>query len=101
MLRDGAQSGEMLALRLWATPVQLRAEGSEQAVPLWIGSVQTLQHQRAFEVVGMWRPLREAGSSLEALTGAVEGLEHRVALHPQSQVPVLRIRTDRPAAPRN
>ncbi len=100
MLRDGAQPGEMLALRLWATPVQLRPEGSGRAVPLWIGSVQTLQHQRAFEVVGMWRPLREAGSSLEALTEATEGLEHRVALHPQSQVPVLRIRTDRSAPPK-
>ena len=99
MLRDGARPGEMLALRLWATPVRLQADdaGFGEAVPLWIGSVQTLQHQRAFEVVGMWRPLREAGSSLEALTRSVEGLEHRVALHPQSQVPVLRIRTDRPA----
>jgi hypothetical protein len=45
----------------------------------------------------MWRPLREAGSSLEALTEATEGMEQRVALHPESQVPVLRIRTDRPA----
>lgn len=93
MLRDGPKPGEMLALRLWAAPVRLQPG----EVPLWIGSVQTLQHQRAFEVVGMWRPLREAGSSLEALIEATEPLEHRVALHPQSQVPVLRIRTDRPA----
>jgi hypothetical protein len=93
MLRDGPGPDEMLALRLWAAPVRLQPG----EVPLWIGSVQTLQHQRAFEVVGMWRPLREAGSSLEALVKATEPLEHRVALHPQSQVPVLRIRTDRPA----
>ena len=92
MLRDGAKPGEMLALRLWAAPVSLQPG----EVPLWIGSVQTLQHQRAFEVIGMWRPLREAGSSLEALTQTIEPMEHRVALHPQSQVPVLRIRTDRP-----
>lgn len=93
MLRDGPQPGEMLALRLWAAPVRLQPGD----VPLWIGSVQTLEHQRAFEFVGMWRPLREAGSSLEALVTAIEPMEHRVALHPQSQVPVLRIRTDRPA----
>ncbi len=93
MLRESARPGEMLALRLWAAPVRLQPGDA----PLWIGSVQTLQHQRAFEVVGMWRPLREAGSSLDALTEAIGPLEHRVALHPQSQVPVLRIRTDRPA----
>jgi hypothetical protein len=90
MLRAGTRPGEMLALRLWAAPTHLQPGD----VPLWIGSVQTLRHQRAFEVVGMWRPLREAGSSLDALTEDSGSLQHRVALHPQSQVPVLRIRTD-------
>ena len=97
MLRAGARPGEMLALRLWAATTHLQpGEPSADALPLWIGSVQTLQHQRAFEVIGMWRPLREAGSSLDALTADMGPLQHRIALHGESQVPVLRIRTDHP-----
>ena len=91
MLRPGARAGEMLALRLWAAPTQLQPGN----LPLWIGSAQTLQHQRALEFVGMWRPLREAGSSLEALSTDIGELEHLTEPHPESQLPVLRIRTDR------
>ncbi|RZA28575.1 MAG: hypothetical protein EOP92_39200 [Lysobacteraceae bacterium] len=101
MLRAGARPGEMLALRLWSVPTRLQPQGSTgpaQTLPLWIGSVQTLQHQRALEFVGMWRPLREAGSSLDALAADIGGLPHILAPHPASQLPVLRIRTDRGAA---
>ena len=90
MLRDGEQPGELLALRLWAAPVQLQPG----KVPLWLGSAQTLQHQRAFDTIGMWRPLREADSSLDALIANMGTLQHRVAPHPGSELPVLRIRTD-------
>ena len=90
MLRPGAQPGEMLALRLWAVPMQLQPGNA----PLWIGSAQTLEHQRGLKLVGMWRPLREAGSSLDALSSAIGNLEHRTGLHAESQLPVLRIRTD-------
>ncbi|HEY5971588.1 MAG TPA: VTT domain-containing protein [Pseudoxanthomonas sp.] len=90
MLREGARPGEMLALRLWAAPTRLQPGD----VPLWIGSVQTLRHEHAFEFVGMWLPLREAGSSLEALSASMGTLEHRAEPHPQSLLPVLRIRTD-------
>ncbi|NDK37945.1 phosphatase PAP2 family protein [Pseudoxanthomonas gei] len=92
MLRDGARPGEMLALRLWAVPTRLQPGD----LPLWIGSAQTLQHQRAFEFVGMWRPLREAGSSLDALSNDIGALPHRTELHTESQLPVLRLRTDHP-----
>ena len=97
MLRDGEQPGELLALRLWAAPVQLQPG----KVPLWLGSAQTLQHQRAFDTIGMWRPLREADSSLDALIANMGTLQHRVAPHPGSELPVLRIRTDdmKPANP--
>ncbi len=91
MLRNGAQPGEMLALRLWATPTRLQP-GDQ---PLWIGSVQTLRHEKAFEFVGLWLPLREAGASLDALNASIGPLEHRTAPHPASQLPVLRLRTDR------
>jgi membrane protein DedA with SNARE-associated domain len=92
MLRDGDKAGEMLALRLWAAPVQLQPGD----VPLWLGSAQTLQHKRAFDYIGMWRPLAEADSSLDALIANMGSLPHRVAPHPGSELPVLRIRTDAP-----
>ena len=90
MLRQGARPDEMLALRLWAAPTVLQPGD----LPLWIGSVQTLQHQRAFNYIGMWRPLREAGSSLDALNEAVQPLPRQVAPHPETGHEVLRIRTD-------
>ena len=103
MLRDGAHPGEMLALRLWAAPMLLQpgepSPDPEQALPLWIGSVQTLQHRRAFNYIGMWLPLREAGASLQALASAVQPLPHQIAPHPETGHQVLRIRTDGPAAP--
>ena len=99
MLRAGARPGELLALRLWPAPVRLRPDDrstrSGQYLPLWIGSVQTLEHQEAFEFVGMWRPLPQASPSLQALSAAMGPLPHRTAPHPESQLPVLRIRTDR------
>jgi hypothetical protein len=91
MLRASGRPGEMLALRLWAAPTHLQPGD----MPLWIGSVQTLQHQRALEFVGMWRPLREAGSSLQALSADIGPLQHQLEPHPETQWPVLRIRTDR------
>ena len=98
MLREGERPDEMLALRLWSAPASLQpadsSTGSAQTLPLWIGSVQTLQHTRAFNYIGMWRPLREAGSSLEALNKAVQPLPHQIAPHPETGHLVLRIRTD-------
>jgi hypothetical protein len=55
-----------------------------------------LQHKRAFDYIGMWRPLAEADSSLDALIANTGSLPHRVAPHPGSELPVLRIRTDTP-----
>ncbi|MEO6102637.1 MAG: phosphatase PAP2 family protein, partial [Pseudoxanthomonas sp.] len=91
MLREGTRAGELLALRLWAAPTHLQPGN----VPLWIGSVQTLRHQRALQFIGMWRPLPEAGSSLQALSQDMGPLQHQFDLHHESQLPVLRIRTDR------
>jgi hypothetical protein len=91
MLREGSRPGEMLALRLWAATTHLQPGD----VPLWIGSVQTLRHQRALEFIGMWRPLREAGSSLQALSADMDPLQHQLEPHPETQWPVLRIRTDK------
>ena len=61
---------------------------------------QVLQQQRAFNLVRLWRPLREARTALDAVTRATAGLDHAIAPHPVSGLPVLRVCTaDGPALP--
>ncbi|KAF1706450.1 hypothetical protein CSC71_14315 [Pseudoxanthomonas sangjuensis] len=95
MLRPGANPDEMYALRLWPAPASVREAGREQ--PLWIGSAQVLRHRQAFNLVDMWLPLSEADAALAAVTVAVSGLPNGIAIHPDSKLPVLRVRTDTPA----
>lgn len=96
MLRPGDQPGEVLVLRLWPADTRLQPGN----VPLWIGSAQVLQQQRAFNLIRLWRPLREARTALDAVSIATTSLDHRVAPHPQSGLPVLRICTTDMDAPR-
>lgn len=95
MLRPGANPGEMYALRLWQAPVQLREAGHE--VPLWIGSAQVLRHHEALRLVDVWLPLSEADAALAAVTVTMSGLPNGIGIHPDSKLPVLRVRTDQPA----
>lgn len=95
MVRKGDQHGEVLVLRLWPADTRLLPGD----VPLWIGSAQVLQQQRAFNLVRLWRPLREARTALDAVTRATAGLDHAIAPHPVSGLPVLRICTEDGAAP--
>jgi membrane protein DedA with SNARE-associated domain/membrane-associated phospholipid phosphatase len=89
MLREGAQPGQRYALRLWATPIRLQP-GDE---PVWIGSAQTLEHRKVFGLIGLWRPLAEAQPPLQALIDASNGLDQDIAPHPETGLPVLRLRT--------
>ena len=96
MVRKGDQHGEVFVLRLWPADTRLLPGD----VPLWIGSAQVLQQQRAFNLVRLWRPLREARTALDAVTRATAGLDHAIAPHPVSGLPVLRVCTaDGPALP--
>jgi hypothetical protein len=95
MLRAGVQPGETFVLRLWTAHTQLQPGAS----PLWIGSAQVLQRQRAFGLISVWRPLREADAALRAVTLATDELEHQLAPHPETDLPVLRIRTAPQAVP--
>ena len=89
MVRKGDQPGEVFVLRLWPADTRLLPGD----VPLWIGSAQVLQQQRAFNLVRLWRPLREARTALDAVTQATAGLDHAIAPHPASGLPVLRVCT--------
>ena len=90
MVRDGAQPGLRFVLRLWPANTLLQPGDT----PLWIGSAQVLKHQQAFRLVGVWRPLREADAALHAVSAATAPMQHRIEPHPQSRLPVLRVRTD-------
>jgi membrane protein DedA with SNARE-associated domain len=92
MLRPGANPGEMYALRLWQAPAQLRQNGNE--IPLWIGSAQVLRHHEALRLVDMWLPMTEADAALAAVTEAVSGLPQATDIHPDSTLPVLRVRVE-------
>lgn len=90
LLKPGPRKDQLLALRLWPAPVRLQPGG----VPVWIGSVQTLQHGRVFDLIGLWRPLPMAEQSLQTLAEDMAPMRPRLELHPESAQAVLRVRTD-------
>lgn len=89
MLRAGNAPNEIFALRLWPAPARLSAPDNE---PLWLGSAQTLHYQQHFKLIGMWRPMRGIDPSLNAVRQALEGLPQQVDTHPDTEMPVLRVR---------
>jgi membrane-associated phospholipid phosphatase len=88
LLRPGNAPNEIFALRLWPAATQLQP-GDQ---PLWLGSAQTLHYQH-FHLIGMWRPMRGIDPSLKAVREALEGLPQEVDTHPETGMPVLRVRT--------
>jgi hypothetical protein len=88
LLRPGNAPNEIFALRLWPAATQLQP-GDQ---PLWLGSAQTLHYQH-FHLMGMWRPMRGIDPSLKAVREALEGLPQEVDTHPETGMPVLRVRT--------
>lgn len=89
MLRAGNAPNEIFALRLWPAPARLQP-GDQ---PLWLGSAQTLHYQQHFHLIGMWRPMRGIDPSLKAVRDALDGLPQQVQTHPETQMPVLRVKT--------
>ena len=89
MLRPGNAPNEIFALRLWPASAQLQP-GDQ---PLWLGSAQTLHYQQHVHLIGMWRPMRGIDPSLNAVREALVGLPQEVGTHPETGMPVLRVRT--------
>jgi len=89
MVRDGDRSDERYVLRLWAAPAVL-GTGS---TPLWLGSAQTLRYTRHFQWIGMWHPLRGIDPALNAVKQAVQDTPQAEQLHPETGLPVLRLKT--------
>lgn len=88
LLRRQPEPGRAQVLRLWRAPAAL-ADGT----PLWVGSVQTLRLTRPFDLFALWQPRPDDHAAWDDLRAATEGMDARVEAHPQSGLPVLRIRT--------
>ena len=90
MVRDGADPDVRHVLRLWPTPQHLQPGD----VPLWVGTAQTMHFKEDLGLIVAWRPQRGVESALGQVLDPLHDLPQAVALHPQSHLPVLRLRTD-------
>ena len=90
MVKDTPERNLRHVLRLWPTPVHLQPGD----VPLWVGTTQVLHLKHDLGLIVTWRPQRGAEPDLEPLMPPLRDLPHVVAPHPESHLPVLRVRTD-------
>lgn len=74
------------ALRLWRSDVVLQP-GSR---PLWLGTAQTLQFQRHWGLIGLWRPVPGPVPAIRAVEQALQPWQPRIEPHSDNQLPVLR-----------
>ena len=61
--------------------------------PLWLGTTQTLQVSKPLGAAVLWRPAAHDGSAHAAMRAALVGFNTIEMPHPDSGVPVLRVRT--------
>src|SRR3546814_21075549 len=94
MLCDGALADEQYSLLRWPAPVVL-ADGTA----LWLGTTQTLHVNKPLGAAVLWRPLAHDGAAHAAVQAALGRLNTTEMPHPDSGVPVLRVRTDHPTHP--
>jgi len=88
LLHDGARPDEQYAVRLWPAPVAL-ADGT----PLWLGTTQTLQVSKPLGAAVLWRPVAHDGEAHAEMRSALDGFDTLDSPHPDTGMPVLRIRT--------
>ncbi|KRG78572.1 membrane protein [Stenotrophomonas ginsengisoli] len=86
MLKAGDQADQVHALRLWRSDVRLQP-GNQ---PLWLGTAQTLQFQRHWNLVGLWRPVPGPVPAIRAVEQALQPWQPVIGTHPGSGLPVLR-----------
>src|SRR5690606_14817972 len=96
LMRRTLDDGRLVVLRLWRAPRQPR-----DGTPLWVGTVQTLAHQRPFDLFALWSPEADARPAYALLRDDLAGLAQREDPHPVSGEPVLRLQLpDAPATGR-
>jgi LssY C-terminus/PAP2 superfamily len=88
MRRPGARPDTIHVLRLWRAPALL-----DSGQPLWIGTTQTLRFVRPTPTFGLWMPQPDDGETHARVSTALNDLQRAESEHPDSNLPVLRLRT--------
>jgi hypothetical protein len=87
LMRRVIGPNDAMVLRLWLAPEQLK-----DTTPLWIGATQQVHFSRPLKVFGLWRPVADGGLTHAQLVKDLAGLPQKSAVHPESELPVLRVR---------
>lgn len=88
MVRRGRDAGEMIVLRLWATPLQLQPGGT----PVWIGTVHTLRFTRRLDFFSYWQAQPGEDALLDGLQRDIPGLDSALDARADDGQRVLRLR---------
>ncbi|WP_290887433.1 bifunctional DedA family/phosphatase PAP2 family protein [Arenimonas sp.] len=88
MVRRGADPGEMVVLRLWATPLRLQPDRE----PAWIGTVHTLRFTRRLDFFSYWQAQPGEDALLDGLHRDTPGLESALEARTDDGQRVLRLR---------
>ncbi|KFN44330.1 bifunctional DedA family/phosphatase PAP2 family protein [Arenimonas metalli] len=88
MVRRGADAGEMVVLRLWATPLRLQP-GRER---VWIGTVHTLRFTRRLDFFSYWQAQPGEDALLDGLHHDIPGLDSALDARADDGQRVLRLR---------
>jgi len=88
MVRRGADAGEMVVLRLWATPLRLQP-GRER---VWIGTVHTLRFTRRLDFFSYWQAQPGEDALLDGLHRDIPGLDSALDARTDDGQRVLRLR---------
>jgi uncharacterized protein (TIGR03382 family) len=91
LMRRPLGAERVQVLRLWRAPQQFR-----DGTPLWIGTTQSLSYTRPFGLFGLWQPDADATDAYVALRDALQDMAPEQGNHPESGMPVLRLRTRSP-----
>ena len=87
LMRRALGPNDAIVLRLWLAPEQLQG-----TTPLWIGATQQVHYSRPLKFFGLWRPVADGGMSHAQLVKDLAGLPQQSAVHPGSDLLVLRVR---------
>ena len=86
----GTRTDTIHVLRVWRAPALL-----DSGQPLWIGSTQTLRFVRPTPAFGLWMPQPDDGAAHARMRAALGDLQAAESVHPDGDLHVLRLRTDR------
>ncbi len=94
LMRRSSGKDQIDVLRLWPAPATL-----DDGTALWLGTSQSLRYTRPFGLFGLWQPQPDTRTVHVGLRALLDEFGAREAVHPQSGLPVLRLRTSPSRSP--